>query len=174
MATITGNTRRDFAVAVDAGGHRRKIFLVGRVHVRARNGENKSCGSGFSCRRRRPNARVHFASDGFTGHQKGLIGQTASTGVAPSQPASRRALRPYSGAERLEGPGGVRAEFGGDAQLAEHFLRFDVARDHQRIAAVALAHFLQQRIHRARLCPVMRRSACSARKRCPASRSSSS
>ena len=35
---------------------------------------------------------------GFTGHQKGLMGQSASTGVTPSQPASRSSWAPTSGA----------------------------------------------------------------------------
>ena len=50
-------------------------------------------------------------------------------------------------AERLKSPCRIRAQFRWDAQLAEHLLRFDVARNHQGIAAVALAHFLQQRVH---------------------------
>ncbi len=34
---------------------------------------------------------------GFTGHQNGLIGQSARMGVSPSQPASIKILRPTSG-----------------------------------------------------------------------------
>src|SRR3954463_2694214 len=40
---------------------------------------------------------AYFTSDGFTGHQKGLIGHTISTGILPSQPASNKTFRPYSG-----------------------------------------------------------------------------
>src|ERR1700732_3442645 len=40
---------------------------------------------------------IHFASEGLTGHQNGLMGHTARTGVLPSQPASSSALRPNSG-----------------------------------------------------------------------------
>src|SRR5580658_2122424 len=36
-------------------------------------------------------------TDGFTGHQNGLIGHTISTGVVPSHPARCNAARPYSG-----------------------------------------------------------------------------
>src|SRR5436190_18362155 len=37
-----------------------------------------------------------FATDAFTGHSKGLIGHTTSTGVFPSHPTSRSAFCPYS------------------------------------------------------------------------------
>src|SRR5271165_583925 len=39
---------------------------------------------------------AYFARDGFTGHQKGLMGQMIKTGVLPSHPASVKPLRPYS------------------------------------------------------------------------------
>ena len=58
------------------------------------------------------------------------------------------------GAERLERPRGVRAEFRGNAQLAENFLRLDIARYDHGIAAVTLAHSLRQRIHDARFSAV--------------------
>src|SRR5947199_829185 len=35
--------------------------------------------------------------EAFTGHSKGLMGHTTSTGVRPSQPTSRNTLWPYSG-----------------------------------------------------------------------------
>src|SRR5277367_1579763 len=40
---------------------------------------------------------THFGSDAVTGHQYGLIGQTARTGVVPSQPALRSDFFAYSG-----------------------------------------------------------------------------
>src|SRR3954462_1620355 len=40
---------------------------------------------------------AYFTRDGFTGHQKGLIGHTINTGIFPFQPASSKAFRPYSG-----------------------------------------------------------------------------
>ena len=57
-------------------------------------------------------------------------------------------------AERLECPRGVGSELRCHAEFAQNLLRFLVARDHQRVAAVALAHLLQQRIHRARFAAV--------------------
>ena len=116
--------------------------------------------------------RDPFRERRFTGHQNGLIGQTASTGVLPSHPASRSALRPYSGpsgsnVHAVSVPSSV-----GTPKLAEHCLRFHVARDHQRIVAVAAAHFLQQRIHRAGFGAIRDAQFVLRRRRCPARRSS--
>src|ERR1700752_3533494 len=43
---------------------------------------------------------------------------------------------------RLERPRSICSQLGRNAQLAQHLLRFDVARNHERIVAVALAHLL--------------------------------
>src|ERR1700675_2865120 len=40
---------------------------------------------------------AYFATDAFTGHSKGLMGHTTSTGVFPFQPNFRNTLCPYSG-----------------------------------------------------------------------------
>ncbi len=72
----------------------------------------------------------------------------------PSQPDGAQCLAPKFRAERLKGPRRVRAEFRGDAEFAEQLLRFHVARDHQRIAAIAAAHFLQGGVHLTGLCSI--------------------
>src|ERR1700730_4687980 len=48
---------------------------------------------------------------------------------------------------RFKGPGGVRAELGGNPQLAQEVLRLGIARDHQRFVNVSFAHVLNQGIH---------------------------
>ena len=56
MATSTGNTGRDLRYASTPSPSRRDIFR--RRHRRpCRNDENRSCGSGFSCKRRWWSAR---------------------------------------------------------------------------------------------------------------------
>src|ERR1700746_2309413 len=60
--------------------------------------------------------------------------------IAQSLPAIFRA-------ERLKSPSRIRAQLSWYTELAEHILRFDIARNHQRIAAVTFAHLLQERIH---------------------------
>src|SRR6266403_1265898 len=39
---------------------------------------------------------ANFGAEGFTGHQNGLMGHRASTGMRPSHPTAARTLRPYS------------------------------------------------------------------------------
>ena len=113
----------------------------------ARTCENRSSGSGCPCTRRRGVARQISPSDGFTGHQNGLIGQTASTGARPSHPASRQRLAAVFRRVRLERPRRIRAQFARHAQCAQHRLRFLVARDDQRLAAIARAHLREHRVH---------------------------
>ncbi len=55
---------------------------------------------------------------------------------------------------RLKGPGGVRTQFGRNAQFAQPCARLLVTRDDQRILAIAAAHLGQQRIHVAGFCAV--------------------
>ena len=99
-----------------------------------------------------------------TNHEHGSL--LVPAGFAQRFAAIRRRMR-------LERPRGVRSEFRGNAQRTEKFLRFLVARDHQRIVNVALAHPLNEPDPCVPLRRHSRAKACSPRKRGPASRSSS-
>ena len=71
-----------------------------------------------------------FATDAFTGHSKGLIGQTTSTGVLPSHPTCLKTLCPYWAA-RFEGPGSISAQLGRYAKFAKNSARLLITRDNQ-------------------------------------------
>ena len=55
---------------------------------------------------------------------------------------------------RFEGPGGVGSEFGGNAEFAEHGLRFHISRNDQRMVDVARTHSFNERVHVAGLSAV--------------------
>ena len=135
-----------FPEAVHRVAHRGEVAVVGRIHAWPGGVEvNRAVmallvgasqrARGVLCQRRlhRPPERVDRADD-----QHG----------SPFIPASRaQRLATVFGAVRLKGPGGVCPQFGGHAQFAEQPLGLFIARDHQRLAAVAPHHLGEQRIH---------------------------
>ena len=100
---------------------------------RGPSGENTSCGNGFSYRRPRRHgrpisrARAHRPPERIDGANSEDGRRAVPTRVA-------QGLASILGTQRLKRPGGIRAEFRRDAELAQDFLRLDIARDHQGVA----------------------------------------
>src|SRR3982074_2742597 len=91
-----------------------------------------------------------FGVDGFTGHQNGLIGHSASTGMRPSHPAAASASRPYSAGCGPQGPHPSLPAPAPHPQTAEHLLRLFVPCDDERAAAITRAHLFEHGVHEAR------------------------
>ena len=123
MATRTGKTVRDFRYASTPAAIAREIFFVGGVHFRAGAMKIDRAVVAFlvgACYR----VRDPFCKRRAYGPPERIDGANGEHGRRAVPAGIAQGFAAVFGAERFERPRGVRAEFGGDAEFAEHFLRF--------------------------------------------------